>query len=259
MEVMMDSELVSIITPSYNTGDYIAETIKSVVAQTYTNWEMIIVDDCSTDNTDMVVAQFSDNRIRYFKNKKNSGAAVSRNYALREARGRWIAFLDSDDLWMPEKLERQVSFMKKNGYSFSYTNYSVIDEKSRPMLLTVGGPKKVGKMLMYAYCWLGCLTVMYDARIVGIIQIEDLKKNNDYAIWLKVIKKVNCYKLNDITSFYRKRTGSISNINYIKLIRHHYFLWRYGEKMCVVNAIFFTFVNLLFGVIKKIVFIKKYR
>ena len=111
----MEKDLVSIIMPSYNTAPYIRETIQSVLDQTYQNWELIIVDDCSTDNTDGVVASIKDDRIRYLKNEKNSGAAVSRNRALREAEGRWIAFLDSDDVWMPDKLEKQVSFMEKNG------------------------------------------------------------------------------------------------------------------------------------------------
>ena len=113
------NELVSVIMPSFNTAKFISETIESVLAQTYANWELIIVDDCSTDNTDEVVKPFlTDKRIKYLKNKKNSGAAVSRNYALREAKGKWIAFLDSDDLWLPEKLEKQIAFMKKNNYMF---------------------------------------------------------------------------------------------------------------------------------------------
>ena len=102
------SDLVSIIMPSYNTAQYITETIQSVIDQTYHNWELIIVDDCSTDNTDIVIGKIKDPRIRYIKNEKNSGAAVSRNRALREANGRWVAFLDSDDLWKPEKLEKQL-------------------------------------------------------------------------------------------------------------------------------------------------------
>lgn len=101
------NDLVSIIMPSYNTAQYIAETIQSVINQTYQNWELIIVDDCSTDNTDIVIGEIKDPRIRYIKNEKNSGAAVSRNRALREANGRWVAFLDSDDLWKPEKLENR--------------------------------------------------------------------------------------------------------------------------------------------------------
>ena len=146
-------ELVSIIMPSYNTARFISETIESVLAQTYTNWELIIVDDCSTDNTDEVVAAFSDERIRYLKNEKNSGAAVSRNYALREARGRWIAFLDSDDLWHPEKLEKQIIFMESGDYSFSYTDYIQIDEESKSLGVYVTGPNKITKCGMYRYCW----------------------------------------------------------------------------------------------------------
>ena len=118
------NNLVSIIMPSYNTGRFISETIESVLVQTYSNWELIIVDDCSTDNTDEVVKNYlSDDRIHYIKNEINSGAAVSRNRALREANGKWIAFLDSDDLWEPDKLNKQIAFMENNDYHFSYTNY----------------------------------------------------------------------------------------------------------------------------------------
>lgn len=113
--------LVSIIMPSWNTDKFIAETIQSVIDQTYTNWELIIVDDCSSDNTNQIVASFEDERIKYLHNEKNLGAALTRNKALREAKGEWIAFLDSDDLWMPEKLEHQIDFMNENGYSLSFT------------------------------------------------------------------------------------------------------------------------------------------
>ena len=171
------TDLVSIIMPSYNTAKFIEETIDSVLSQTYANWELIIVDDCSTDDTDAVVAKYQDDRIRYLKNEKNSGAAVSRNRALREAKGRWIAFLDSDDLWTPDKLEKQIRFMEENGYSYSYTNYLEIDEDSKPLGARVTGPKRITKAGMYAYCWPGCLTVMYDAKVVGLVQIADIKKN----------------------------------------------------------------------------------
>ena len=115
------NELVSIIMPSYNTAKYIVNAIHSVLQQTYSNWELIIVDDCSTDNTDEIIKPFLvDDRIIYLKNEKNSGAAISRNRALREAKGRWIAFLDSDDLWLPEKLEHQIKFMIDKGYNFTY-------------------------------------------------------------------------------------------------------------------------------------------
>lgn len=178
-------ELVSIIMPSYNTAKYIAESIQSVLDQTYKNWELIIVDDFSTDNTDEIVRPFLvDERIHYLKNELNSGAAVSRNRALREAKGRWIAFLDSDDLWMPEKLEKQISFMETNDYSFSYTEYEEIDVNGNKTGVYVTGPKKITKAGMFNYCWPGCLTVMYDKEVIGLIQIVDIKKNNDYAMWL---------------------------------------------------------------------------
>lgn len=192
------NDLVSIITPSYNTARYIERTIESVKAQTYQNWEMIIVDDCSTDDTDSVVLPYlKDERIKYIKNEVNSGAAVSRNRALREAGGKWIAFLDSDDLWAPEKLEKQISFMKKNGYYFSYTNYEEIDEKGQTLGVKVTGPKKVSKRKMYNYCYPGCLTVMYNAEYIGLIQIKNIKKNNDYAMWLEVCQKADCWLLDE--------------------------------------------------------------
>ena len=236
------NELVSIIMPSYNTADYISESIKSVQAQTYTNWELIIVDDCSTDNTDEVVGAFlGDQRIRYLKNKKNSGAAVSRNRALREAKGRWIAFLDSDDLWVPEKLEKQIGFMKKNGYSFSYTNYEEID---------MAGQKTGVKM--FNYCWPGCLTVMYDAAAIGLIQITDIKKNNDYAMWLKVCKKADCYLLDEYLAEYRKgRKGSVSTHSVKTMIGWHYKLFREAERLGTIQSVINTARNMVFGFYKK--------
>jgi len=247
----MQQDLVSIIMPSYNTGRFIKDTIDSVLAQSHTNWELIIVDDCSTDNTDEVVSTFHDERIKYIKNEKNSGAAVSRNRALREAKGKWIAFLDSDDLWEPQKLEKQIMFMVEHGYHFSYTNYVEINEDSTPNGKLVTGPKRVTKRGMYNYCWPGCLTVMYNAETVGLIQIADIKKNNDYAMWLKVCKKANCYLLDETLARYRKRSGSISNHGYMKLIKWHYKLYREAENKNPISATFLTVRNLFFGVIKK--------
>ena len=159
---MIDKGLVSIVMPSYNTSDYIGGSIESVLEQTYPYWELIIVDDCSTDNTDEVVEKYlSDSRIRYLKNEKNSGAAVSRNYALREAKGKWIAFLDSDDLWSPEKLEKQLSFMIENDYKFTYTDYKIkLNGQWLPFVYT--GPNKVTKFKMKNYCYFSTITVIYD-------------------------------------------------------------------------------------------------
>lgn len=251
------NDLVSIIMPSYNTAKFIGDSIESVLSQTYANWELIIVDDCSTDETDEVVSRFDDNRIRYLKNEKNSGAAISRNRALREAKGRWIAFLDSDDLWFPEKLEMQVEFMKKNGYHFSYTNYIEIDEDSKPNGKLVTGPKKIGKCGMHNYCWMGCLTVMYDIESIGVLQIPDIKKNNDYAMWLKACKKAKCHLLNEVLAKYRRgRVGSISSHSVRSMIVWHYKLFRESEEQCTVVAAFNTCRNLSFGLIKKIMYVK---
>lgn len=256
------NELVSIIMPSYNTAKYIGESIESVQRQTYQNWELIIVDDCSPDNTDEVVKSYlSDERINYFKNEKNSGAAVSRNRALREAKGKWIAFLDSDDLWMPEKLKKQISFMEKNGYHFSYTNYAEIDTEDNRNGITVTGPKKITKTGFFNYCWPGCLTVMYDAETVGLIQIADIKKNNDYAMWLKVCRKADCYLLDEELALYRRgRAGSVSTHSIKTMIGWHYKLYREAEGQNPVAAVMNTGRNMVFGFLKKKIYVKvKYK
>lgn len=253
------ADLVSIIMPSFGTARFIAESIESVQAQSYKKWELIIVDDCSTDDTDGVVKPFlSDERIKYLKNEKNSGAAVSRNRALREAMGKWIAFLDSDDLWMPEKLEKQIHFMEDNGYHFSYTNYVEIDTEDNRNGITVTGPKKITKTGFFNYCWPGCLTVMYDAEAVGLIQITDIKKNNDYAMWLKVCRKADCYLLDEELALYRRgRAGSVSTQSIKTMIGWHYKLYREAEGQSPVAAIFNTGRNMVFGFYKKKRYVKK--
>ena len=247
----MKEELVSIIMPSYNTGKFIQETIDSVINQTYDNWELIIVDDCSSDNTDEIVKSIKDDRIFYLKNKKNSGAAVSRNKALKMAKGKWIAFLDSDDLWMPQKLEKQVRFMEENHYYFSYTDYEEINEDGQRTGVSVTGPERITKRGMYRYCWPGCLTVMYDAEKVGLLQIKDIKKNNDYAMWLKVCKKADCYLLKECLAEYRVRKKSISHDKFLRKVKSHYELFRKCEKKNIIYSVCNTLENMLFAVLKK--------
>lgn len=244
------SDLISIVMPSYNTGKYIAESIRSILAQTYKNWELLIVDDCSVDNTDAIVAKFQDTRIRYFKNKKNSGAAVSRNRALREAKGKWIAFLDSDDLWHPNKLERQLSFMKKQGYAFTYTDYRIFLNGEWLPYINIG-PSMVNKWKMYNYCYFSTITVMYDRERIGLIQVADLHKNNDYAMWLQAIEKSNAYRLPECLSYYIKHDGSISSGSKIKLVKWHYLLFKIGLKKGVLTSLLLTGNNLIHGVIKR--------
>lgn len=251
------NDLVSIIMPNYNCEKYVAETIKSVLAQTYTNWELIFVDDCSTDNSIEVVRSFQDERIRILKNEKNSGAAVSRNYALREAKGEWIAFLDSDDLWLPEKLEKQLAFMKDNGYSFSYTDYTIVNAQGECLPYIFTGPKKVTRRKLYNYCYFSTITVLYKREDVGLVQIADLKKNNDYAMWFEALKNVDAYRFPVSLSVYCKRENSISSGSKFKLIKHHYILYRKGLKKSKIVSVFLTINNLFFGVLKKLFYKKK--
>ena len=243
--------LVSIIMPSYNTAKYIAASIKSVQAQTYTNWELIIVDDCSTDNTDTIVKPFlTDNRIKYLKNKKNSGAAISRNYALRQAKGKWIAFLDSDDLWHTQKLEKQLKFMTENHYDFTYTDYRIcLNGNWLPYINTA--PNKINKFKMYNYCYFSTITVIYNASKVGLIQIADIRKNNDYAMWLQIIEKCPAYRLPECLSYYIKHDDSISGGSKLKLIKWHYLLFRVAQKRGRIVSALLAFNNLVHGVWKK--------
>ena len=258
---MQDYGLVSIITPSYNCAKFVEETIESVLLQTYTNWELLFQDDCSTDNTKEIVAKYAekDLRIKYECNAKNSGAAITRNNALRRAKGKWIAFLDSDDIWLPDKLEKQIKFIQDNNYHFSYTGYCEINEQSKEIGKLISGPKHITKVGMFCFCWLGCLTVMYDREHIGLIQIADIKKNNDYAMWLKVCKKADAYLLDEPLAKYRRgRIGSISSHGYITLIKWHYKLFRESEQLGVVASAFITLVNLVCGVFKKIKYVKSY-
>ena len=251
--------MVSIIMPSYNCGKYVEETIRCVQAQTYKNWEIVFVDDCSTDDTIRIVNMLreQDKRIRLYQNRGNMGAAVARNHALQEAKGRWIAFLDSDDLWEPTKLEKQVRFMEANGYAFSYTCYEEVDENGISYGVEVRGPQSITKRGMYAYCWPGCLTVMYDSERIGLIQIANIRKNNDYAMWLKAIEKADCYLLDVCLAKYRIRSGSISNHSYTTMIKWHYRLFKEAMGLGLVASVIFTVLNLLFGTYKKIVYRNK--
>ncbi len=255
---MQDYGLVSIITPSWACAGFIGETIRSVQAQTYPNWELLVQDDCSTDGTRQVVEAFArtDARIKYACNPSNAGAAVTRNNALLRAAGRWVAFLDSDDLWLPQKLERQLEFMVKNGYSFTYHEYTEISEDGIPLGVHVSGKRHVSKTDMFACCWPGCLTVMYDREKTGLVQIKDLRKNNDFAMWLKVVRKSPCHLLKENLACYRRRSGSITPKSLWKRLAAHYPLFHIAEEMNPVRSLFWTGVNLFGNGFKKLFFVK---
>ncbi|MBQ9417639.1 MAG: glycosyltransferase family 2 protein [Bacteroidales bacterium] len=200
----MAEGLVSIVMPTFNKGQYIAESIDSVLSQTYTDWELIVVDDGSTDGTQEVLRRYNDPRIRIFTLNANRGAAHARNLALRQARGRYVAFLDSDDLWHPQKLARQVAFMQQHGYAFTYHAYEEINCRGERLHKKVWGKRKVTHRDLSLCCWMGCLTVMYDAKHIGLVQSSEAKFNDDMLLWREVSKKADCCLLKECMASYRR-------------------------------------------------------
>lgn len=203
---------VSVITPSYNCARYISSTIESILAQTFLDWELIIVDDCSTDDSVDVINSFvkQDVRVKLIKLEKNSGAAVARNAAIETAQGRYITFLDSDDMWLPNKLEQQVAYMHKNDIAFSYSAYEKVYE-SGEVFGNVGVPEKVNYSDLLKVCSIGCLTAIYDTHMVGKVYMPLIRKRQDLGLWLEILKKVSyAYATPGILAQYRVRSDSIS-------------------------------------------------
>ena len=240
--------LVSVITPAFNAEKTIGKTIESVLKQSYKNLEMIIVDDISNDKTIEIVRRYQkkDSRIKLFILDKKGGASGARNLAIKEAKGKYIAFLDCDDLWKKDKLKKQINFMEKNNIYFSYTDYSYIDEFDNDMKKYRKCPKKMSYFRMLIGDSVGCLTVIYNREEVGLIQIPSLKKRNDYAIWCAVLKKVKVgYKYDEILSLYRKSSSSLSSGKKVRLLKYHYQMHRKANNLNVTSSLFFTMTNTL--------------
>ena len=232
--------LVSVITPTYNCGKFIGATIASVQNQDYNNWEMIIVDDCSQDETKNIVTEIAakDDRIKYFCLEKNSGAAVARSKAMQLANGEYIAFLDSDDLWVPNKLTSQLAFMKDNGYAFTCTAYEQIDENGELLGKVIKTISKTDYNRLLLDCPVGNSTVVYSVKQMGKFEVPNIRKRNDDALWLKMLKKEQyIYGMQDVLMQYRIRSGSISN-NKLKVIKYHWILYREIEHLGVLRSLF---------------------
>ncbi len=253
---MEDYGLVSIVMPSYNCEQYIEASIHSVIAQSYDKWELLIVDDCSSDRTVDVIKKFNDQRIKLFVNDHNSGAAISRNKALMNATGRWLAFLDSDDVWASNKLEVQLHFMCEHNYMFSYTDYRIF-AKGQWGKKIITAPNKLNFRTIKRYCYCFTSTVVYRHDLIGLIQISDLKKNNDYAMWLHALGKVDGYRLNKCLSAYIKRNGSISSSRKTKLIKWHYRLFRQEMNYNYLHSFYMVIKNIWFGFWKKLFYRRK--
>lgn len=239
----MAEKLVSIITPTYNCGKFIARTIDSVQAQTYNNWEMIIVDDCSQDDTKQIVQEYikNDSRIKYHLLEENSGAAVARTTAMNLAQGSYMAFLDSDDIWFPNKLEAQINWMEQNGYAFSCTAYEQIDEEDKPLGKKIKTIKKTDYNRLLLDCPVGNSTVVYDVEKMGKFVVPNIRKRNDDALWLQMLKKEKyIWGMPDVLMKYRIRKNSISS-NKLKVIKYHWILYREIEHLSVFRSAFHIF------------------
>lgn len=231
---------ISIITPSYNSSGFISNTIGSVIDQAVSNWELIIVDDCSTDNSVEVIQGFVDKdpRIKLIQLTENSGAAVARNKGIEAAKGRYIAFLDSDDAWLPNKLEKQVAFMQENNYPFTFAAYDKVNE-SDEIFSHVGVPDKVTYSDLLKSCSIGCLTAMYDTEFFGKVYMPLIRKRQDLGLWLKLLKKTKyAYGLNETLGFYKVRKDSIS-ANKKSAALFTWRLYRDIEKLSLPKAIYY--------------------
>jgi len=233
--------MVSIITPSYNSKQFIQDTIDSVLAQTYQNWEMIIVDDYSSDGSVAYIRSIikEDKRFRLIALKQNVGAAKARNRAIQEAKGRYIAFLDSDDMWSIDKLEKQIRFMKEYTIALSYTSYYSMEEISGKVIKEITIPKKIDYSELLKQNIIGCLTAMYDTEILGKVYMPNIRKRQDFALWLKILKKVPyAYGIEEPLAYYRMRYNSISN-NKFKASLYNWKMYRKIEKLPLYKAIYY--------------------
>lgn len=237
----INEPLVSVITPAYNAAKFIAETIESVRAQTYEHWEMIIVDDQSSDETVQIIEAYEqlDERIKLIQLEENSGSAVARNTAMDHAKGRYHAFLDSDDKWLPEKLTKQLAFMQDNDLAFTFTKYVRMTEDGQRTNGISAAPTKVGYDDLMKHCVIGCLTVMLDRDKVGDERMVNIRTRQDYAYWLTITKKgFYAYGLPEVLAEYRLVANSISS-NKLKAAKQNWNLYRHIEKHPLHKALWY--------------------
>ena len=249
---MENQPLVSVIMPCYNMEKYIAATIHSVQQQIYPYWELLIVDDASTDGTADIVRshQIQDDRIHFVVKLKHSGIADTRNQCISMAKGRFLAFLDADDLWHPEKLEQQLQFMKERNIGFSYSSYDCVDEEGKPLEKMV---KSAGNLDYDAYLHntiIGCSTVMIDTTIIGNVFVPNFRTSEDTATWLNILKKgFLAYAIEQPLTSYRIRQHSASS-NKLKASSDLWRVYRKNEKLPLFKAVA-CFSSYAFNAIKK--------
>ena len=246
-----DYGLVSIIMPNYNSDRFVEETIRSVLDQTYSNWELLFVDDCSSDGSLDIVRAIDDERIRVFPLLENSGAAVARNVAIKEARGKWIAFLDSDDLWDPAKLERQLDYMRNNEVCFSFTDYYVMNNNDAQVSVFKPSLDKCDYEDILKHNYIGCLTAIYDAEKLGKAYMPtNAEKREDMACWLSILKKGICaHCLHEPLATYKVHSNSVSS-NKAKMIKYQWNVYRKVENLSIVKSLYYMTHWAIKGVLK---------
>lgn len=245
-------ELVSIIVPVYNSENFIRDTIKTVKEQTYTNWELLLVNDCSTDESKNLIEQYvkEDERIKLINLENNSGAAVARNTGIEQAEGKYIAFLDADDLWHKEKLQKQIKFMEDNKCEFSFSSYEFVDKDGKRNDKVVKVPYKITYKQALKNTTIFTSTVMLDVQKLGkeLIKMPDVRRGQDTATWWKILKQIdNAYGINEVLSYYRRSNESLS-ANKIKALKRTWNLYRNVEHL----NIFYSFYNFCWYVLNAI-------
>jgi len=246
------SALVSIITPSYNSARFINECVSSVLEQTYTNWELIIVDDASDDNSSELISNIAarDNRIKFVFLTENIGVAGARNIALEKSKGRYIAFLDSDDIWKKEKLTKQIHFMQSHNISFSFSSYEPMSENGMEIFKEIKVPLKINYNSFLKNTIIGCLTVVLDKHKIGDFKMPKLKTSQDMALWLSIMKGgVNAYGIQQSLAYYRL-VGESNTSNKFKVIVGVWKIYRNEEGFGYVESIWY-FLNYAFNAVKK--------
>lgn len=243
--------LVSIITPCYNCARFIAQAIESVRAQSYAHWEMIIVDDGSTDSPGAVVRRYvaQDQRIRFLQLPENVGVSKARNAAIAVAAGRYIAFLDSDDWWLPDKLQTQLAFMQKHHLAFTYASYQIVDEDGNPLGRFIT-QKEITHTRLLKTCDVGCSTVLYDRQQLGRVYMPEVFKREDYAAWLQILKKIQRARgLLQPLAVYRVRKHSWSS-NKLAIIRYQWRVYRQSERLSIIASAYYFMHYICHGVLK---------
>lgn len=252
---MENQPLVSIIMPSYNAENFIAESIESVLHQTYSNWELIITDDCSSDHTPAIVQSFckQDSRINFVIAKQHSGIASTRNQCLIRAKGRFVAFLDNDDLWYPEKLEKQVRFISENNYAFVYSEYELMNEDGSPKGKTIKTAGVINYDKYLKNTIIGSGTILLDTDKTGNLQMPNNATSDDMALWCKILKDGHqAHPMKEVLMKYRVRSNSAS-ANKLKAAKDVWLVYRKQEKLSLCYA-FTCFCCYAFNAVIKRIF-----